>query len=424
MTREIHVFADWQSLAGPQRIGLLRADQTQGREIFSFEYDRDWLANQDASLVLDPELGFYSGPQYLGSKDKPNFGLFLDSSPDRWGRLIMKRREAMIARLHKRAPQAMMESSFLLGVHDQQRMGALRFKEAIDGPFLSDHDGNNAPPWARLRELENAAWKIQSGDAADDPDLREWINLLMAPGSSIGGARPKAGVCDENESLWIAKFPGRNDQWNVGAWENVVYQMAVQAGVQIADARAETFGRPHHTFMTKRFDRVVENGIRKRRHFASAMTMLGYSDGTSHADGASYLELVEFLMRYGADVDTDLPELWRRIVFSICVSNTDDHLRNHGFLLQERGWKLSPAYDINPDPNGHGLSLNISEDENTLDLDLARSVAEYFRVDDLMRNEIIAQVVESTKRWSKLAESQGISRSERQMMSPAFSRVG
>ncbi len=420
MTREIQVFGDWQSLGGCQRIGLLRANRTQGNEIFSFEYENEWLRSEDATLVLDPELVFYGGPQYLRGKEKPNFGLFLDSSPDRWGRLIMKRREAIRAREDGRDPQPLTESDFLLGVHDQQRMGALRFKTDIDGDFLSDHDGNNAPPWARLRELENAAWQIQDKDASDGPEVREWISLLMAPGSSIGGARPKAGVCDEESQLWIAKFPGRNDDHDVGAWEMTVHTLAVQAGINVAHARAEKFGRLHHTFVTKRFDRFVDRGEQKRVHFASAMTMLGYSDGTSYADGASYLELVEFLLKNGSDVGVDLPELWRRIVFSICVSNTDDHLRNHGFLLEESGWKLSPAYDINPDPHGTGLSLNISEEDNSLNLELARSVAEFFRVDQKQSNAIIGDVIGAVRDWRAVASSFGIGRGEQEQMKPSF----
>ncbi len=422
MTREIHVYGDWLELGECQRIGLMRADRVHGRETFSFEYDPDWLAGND-TLVLDPELLLFEGPQYLNDREKANFGLFLDSSPDRWGQVIMKRREALDARQEGRAPNALLQSDFLLGVHDEQRMGGLRFKEDPDGDFLSDHAGNNAPPWARLRELENAAWKFQSDDAAGNPELREWLNLLIAPGSSIGGARPKAGVCDEEENLWIAKFPGRNDEIDKGAWEIVTHTLAVNAGLNIAEARAEKCGRAHHTFLTKRFDRVVVDGVRRRKHFASAMAMLGYSDGAGHADGASYLEIVEFLTKHGADVDVDLPELWRRIVFSICVSNTDDHLRNHGFLITDAGWKLSPAYDVNPEPTGTGLHLNISEDDNSLNLELALEVADYFRLGNDEAKSVVDEVVGVVARWRDVAGNLGISRGEQEGMAPAFGAV-
>jgi serine/threonine-protein kinase HipA len=382
MTREIHVYGDWLELGGCQRIGSMRVSRAHGRETFSFEYDPEWLAGND-TLVLDPELLLFEGSQYFNDREKANFGLFLDSSPDRWGQIIMKRREAMIARQENRPQNTLLQSDFLLGVHDEQRMGGLRFKEDPDGDFLSNHAGNNAPPWTQLRELENAAWQFQSEDAVENPELRDWL---------------------------IDK----------GAWEMVTHTLAVRAGLSMAEARAEKFGRPHHTFLTKRFDRAVVEGVRRRKHFASAMTMLGYSDGADHADGASYLEIVEFLGKHGSDVDVDLPELWRRIVFSICVSNTDDHLRNHGFLLTERGWKLSPAYDINPDPTGTGLHLNISEADNSLNLDLAKDVAEFFRVDGNEAEQIIGEVVAAVAEWPKIASHYGISRRDQEQLRLAF----
>ena len=425
MTREIHVFGDWQELGEPQLMGLLRAEFTHGKETFSFEYSQEWLEG-DSAMSLDPQLLLYQGPQYLNNSERRNFGMFLDSSPDRWGQLLMKRREARDARLEGRKPNTLLGSDFLLGVHDEQRMGGLRFKTEPDGEFLSDNKGQNAPPWARLRELENAAWRFQSGrgfDNEDDDEARQWFRLLMAPGSSIGGARPKAGVCDEEQNLWIAKFPARNDECDVGAWELVTHRLAVDAGLNVAEATAEKFGRPHHTFMVKRFDRLIEDGKRVRRHFASAMTMLGYTDGTSFKDGASYLEIVEFLTRHGAATEADMHELWRRIVFSICVSNCDNHLRNHGFLLQPDGWKLSPAYDINPDPTGTGLHLNISENDNSLDLDLAMNVAAYFRLGNGEAKSIMDEVKQSVSKWRDVASSLGISRSEQESMASAFNAV-
>jgi len=419
MSRLIHVFGDWAELGEVQHMGLLRGEEAHGREAFSFEYDSQWLASGPV-MSLDPELQLYEGPQFLADQKRPNFGLFLDSSPDRWGQLLMNRREAVDARSEGREPRRLNALDYLLGVHDEQRMGGLRFKESPDGPFLSNEAGQSVPPWTRLRELENAAWQIQSVDSHDDKEVRQWINLLMAPGSSIGGARPKAGVCDQRDQLWIAKFPGRNDETDIGAWEMLAHRLARSAGVNVADARIEKLGPSHHTFMTKRFDRVVVDGRRIRRHFASSMTMLGYSDGTSFHDGASYLEIVEFLTRHGSDVDCDLEELWRRIVFSICVSNTDDHLRNHGFLLQPDGWKLSPAYDINPSPHGTGLHLNISENDNSLSLPLALEVAEFFRLTKEKSRSILNEVGRSVRGWPSCAKDLGISRSEQELIRPAF----
>jgi len=420
MTREIFVFGDWQELRGPQLVGLLRSQTTSGKETFSFEYDPGWLQSGNAFL-LDPELKLFSGPQYSSDKDRPNFGMFLDSSPDRWGQLIMTRREARDARLVGRKNRLLTGIDFLLGVHDEQRMGGLRFKTNFEGEFLADEQGQPAPPWVRLRELENAAWRFQSDEGFDQElDEHEWLRLLLAPGSSIGGARPKAGVCDENQNLWIAKFPGRNDLIDVGGWEMVTHRLARAAGLNVTEATAQKLGQPHHTFIVKRFDRVVVNGKRFRKHFASAMTMLGYSDGTSFKEGASYLEIVEFLIRNGADTEADMHELWRRIVFSICVSNTDDHLRNHGFLLQPDGWKLSPAYDVNPDRSGTGLSLNISDDDNSLSLDVATEVAEYFRLNHSQAISIIDEVRQVVSQWRVIANDIGIPRAEQEWMRRAF----
>lgn len=420
MVREIQVFADWHELEATQLMGTLSVHLSHGKETFSFEYASQWLTGKNA-LALDPELQLFQGPQYLNDTTRANFGIFLDSSPDRWGQLLMKRREAVLARQQNRKSRQLLGSDFMLGVHDEQRMGALRFKTKIDGDFVSNAPGQTTPPWARLRELENAAWKFQAhADSTSDEQSLELLGLLMAPGSSIGGARPKAGVCDEEQNLWIAKFPSRNDEFDIGGWEFVIHRLAVAAGLNVAETTAKKFGRPNYTLLVKRFDRVVIDGVRVRKHFASAMTMLGYSDGTSFKDGASYLEIVEFLIRYGAETETDMHELWRRIVFSICVSNTDDHLRNHGFLLQPDGWKLSPAYDINPDPTGTGLSLNISDVDNSLSLGLALDVAEYFRLGRDEASAIIEQVKRAVSAWPDIAHELGISRDEQQLMRPAF----
>ncbi len=419
MTRQAFVFGDWPGLATPTRIGQLNADRVHGTETFSFEYDPPWLESLDVAL-LDPELQFYSGRQYVGDASRANFGLFLDSSPDRWGRMLMQRNEAITARQQQRQPKRLFELDYLLGVHDEQRVGGLRFKGSLDGDYQSDESKAQVPPWARLRELEQAAWLVQHDELEDDRHTNESIRLLLAPGSSIGGARPKAGVCDENLQLWIAKFPGRNDEHDVGAWEMVAYRLAAASGIQVSDARLAKFGKSQHTFLVQRFDRTVVEGCRLRIHFASAMTMLGYNDGTSFQDGASYLEIVEFLMQHGARVDDDLKELWRRIVFSICVSNTDDHLRNHGFLLRPTGWQLSPAYDLNPNPAGTGLHLNISEVDNSLSLELAVSVAEYFRLTKSEARHIAAHITAVVRTWQDVASDIGISRAAQERMRPAF----
>lgn len=414
--RVILVYANWIGLPQPTRMGTLYSIHTRGREIFSFEYKDEWLKANAQNL--DPDLQLYSGQQYL-TEGKSNFGIFLDSSPDRWGRVLMDRREAVLARTEKRKVQTLFETDYLLGVYDGHRMGALRFKESEAGDFLNNNREMASPPWTSIRELEEACLRLEEDDADDTLKIK-WLNMLMAPGSSLGGARPKASVLDKKGNLWIAKFPSKNDTRDIGAWEMVVHELAANAGLNIAAGMTGTFYSSQHTFLTKRFDRTAKN---ERIHVASAMTLLGYTDGVDHTTGASYLELVEFIARYGAQVNKDLEELWRRIVFYICVSNTDDHLRNHAFLLTDKGWILSPAYDINPVETGTGLSLNISEKDNTLDLDLAREVAPYFRVSSQRANEILERVTKSTSRWRTVAETMGISKTERDVMSKAFRLV-
>jgi serine/threonine-protein kinase HipA len=420
MSREIEVWADWHELSAATLMGHLRSSLTRGKEVFSFTYEDDWLAG-GAARQLDPELQLFGGPQYLDSGERPNFGLFLDSSPDRWGRLLMQRREAALARQANRPAHRLQESDYLLGVHDEQRSGALRFKESeTGGAWLCDEALMRTPPWASLRELEHASWMIQDDSANDDPHYLEWLNLLIAPGSSIGGARPKAGVRDSQGDLWIAKFPGRADTRDMAAWEMLTHQLAAKAGLRIAEAGLHQFGDGHRTFMTRRFDRKAETDGMQRVHFASAMTLLGHADGDDHLAGASYLELVEFLTRQGAQPGSDLEELWRRIVFSIAVHNTDDHLRNHGFLLTERGWLLSPAYDLNPDPDGAGLSLNISETDNALNFDLALEVAPFFRLKAPLAESILRQIRDAVDVWREHAKTLRIARAEQEIMATAF----
>ena len=411
--KEIQVYAHWQGLEEPSLMGVLSVSPAKGKESFSFEYADAWLKS-GFSQMIDPDLQLYSGA-YYPRDDKPNFGVFLDSCPDRWGRVLMQRREAAIAKQEDRAAKKILESDFLLGVYDTHRMGALRFNLDNDGPFLNDNKAMAAPPWTSLRELEHASFKFEE-DNTDDPEYLKWVAMLIAPGSSLGGARPKASVMDAHNNLWIAKFPSRNDDKNIAAWEMVTNQLAVNAGINVAEGKLLQFNNKYHTYLTKRFDRTAAG---ERIHFASAMTLLGHIDGED-ASGASYLELMEFISRHGAAVEKDLEELWRRIVFSICVKNTDDHLRNHGFLLTEKGWLLSPAYDINPNEYGKGLSLNITDADNSLDLNLAMEVAGYFRLSDDKASQILEQVTAVVKDWRKVAADYKISNAEQERMSAAF----
>ncbi len=413
--RSIYVYAHWQGINDPCLMGSLHSDRLKGKEIFSFEYDDNWLQNGSPQL-LDPNLQLYSGLHYLNEKQE-NFGIFLDSSPDRWGRILMRRREAALSRTENREQQKLFETDYLLGVYDAHRMGGMRFKLEKDGPFLNNNKEMASPPWASLKELERVSLKLEEDDAIDDPEYLKWLSMLIAPGASLGGARPKASVEDDDGGLWIAKFPSRNDQGDNGGWEMVTYELAIAAGIKMSECKVQKFSSQHHTFLTKRFDRMPKGD---RIHFASAMTMLGYTDGQDHTDGASYLELVEFIQNHGANVAHDLEQLWRRIVFYICVTNTDDHLRNHGFILTDGGWLLSPAYDINPVETGTGLKLNISDEDNSLDIELAMGVSSFFRLTKKRAAEIIEEVQAAVRNWRVVATKYGLSRTEQELKSIAF----
>jgi len=416
--RSISVYAHWLGMDVPLLMGILHSDRLKGKEIFSFKYVENWL-QKGPSQLLDPSLQLFSGLHYM-NEEQENFGLFLDSSPDRWGRVLMRRREAALSRTEDREEQKLFETDYLLGVYDGHRMGALRFKLEEDGPFLNNNRDMASPPWASLRELEQISLKLEEDDVSEDPEYLKWLSMLIAPGASLGGARPKASIVDNDGGLWIAKFPSRNDQGDIGGWEIVTYELAIAAGINMAESKAQKFSSDYYTFLTKRFDRTENGG---RIHFASAMTMLGYIDGQDHSDGASYLELVEFIQKYGANVDQDLEQLWRRIVFSISVTNTDDHLRNHGFILTNQGWSLSPAYDINPVETGTGLKLNISDEDNSLDLDLALEVSEFFRLSEERATEIMEEVMVAVSSWNEVAIKYGISRRERELKSIAFKTI-
>lgn len=412
--KEILVYADWKGLKiNPTLLGKLYSTKVGNKEVFSFEYSDGWLKSKFAQ-VIDPDLTLFSGPHYLDDK-KENFGIFLDSSPDRWGQVLMRRREAFLSRKANRQPKTLVQSDYLLGVYDENRVGGLRFKLAEDGEFLNQDKSLAAPPITSLSELLQASLRLEEDEEITDEENLKWLNMLIAPGSSLGGARPKASITDKGE-LWIAKFPSSKDSKDSGGWEMVVHNLAKNCRINVAEARVEKFVSPYHTFLVKRFDRDKSERI----HFASAMTMLGYTDGANAESEASYLGLADFLINNGGRVKEDLEELWKRIVFSISVSNTDDHLRNHGFILTQKGWILSPAYDINPNELGAGLSLNISDSDNSLEYDLAIEVAEYFRLKKEKAEEIIKDIKSKVSDWKTVANKYGISRIEQTMMEKAF----
>ena len=388
--KKIYVFADFLPFQN-ELIGTIYVSQTRGKEFYSFEYEQSWL--EKGNMMLDPDLQLYKGRQYIND-DKNIFGVFADSCPDRWGKRLMKRREELRAKKVGEKPQKLLESDYLLGVYDEARMGGLRFKTEQNGEFLSNDKEYATPPWTSLRELEQASFAFEN----DDTGLEEkWLKQLIAPGSSLGGARPKASVMAPDGSLWIAKFPSKHDDFNSGAWEMVAHDLAVKCGLNVPEAKVEKFSKLGTTFLVKRFDRV------------------------GATDGSSYLEIVSFLKADGAKPKRDLEELWKRIVFSMAVSNTDDHFRNHGFILSDEGWELSPLYDVNPDIYGEYLSLNVDADNSSIDFELAVQAAPYYGIGKKYAVQEVDKIKNTVREnWKELAKKYGISRGEIERMSPAF----
>jgi len=403
----------------PMHLGDLYVRRGAGREAFEFEYDAGALADPVLSVTqLDPRIALYAGRQHP-AQGRETFGVFADASPDRWGRMLMQRRLEREKRAGAAPRSARLhESDYLLGVHDAYRAGALRFRVDDSGDFLDNRHDAAAPPFVQLRELEAASLALERDEKNTAKKGDDWLRLLIAPGGSLGGARPKASVVDPDGRLWIAKFPSVRDEHDVGAWEQVLHALAHACGLNVPESSARRFAHGHHTFLVQRFDRTPEG---RRIHFASAMTLTGRKDGDDAAAGASYLELARVLIDHGARPAEDLRELWSRIVFFMLVSNTDDHLRNHGFLLHPgRGWKLAPAYDMNPVPVSEGLQLNVSEVDNALDLDLAREVAPYFRVATKAAGEIIERFRAVVSQWRTIARKLRIPAREQERMAESF----
>ena len=408
----IYVY-DSFSFEEPILLGRLYVDTIKGGETYSFEYDDNWLIKTSYPVSIDPDFFGYAGRQYPNNNSI--FGIFADASPDRWGRLLITKKERKLADKEARKPRKLNDSDFLMGVYDETRMGGIRFKLEEDGEFLSNDKETATPPWATLRTLEEASRQFENDETALD---EKWLNQLLRPGSSLGGARPKATVVDPDGNLWIAKFPSKNDTNNTGAWEKVVHDLAHLCGLNVPDSKLETFSKLGSTFLVKRFDRDGE----RRIHFASAMTLLNKTDGASAQDGSSYLDLVSIIKSNGANPKEDLIELWKRLVFNMAVSNTDDHLRNHAFILKKSGWALSPLYDVNPVPYGDELSLNVNENDNSISIPLAIETAYHFGIKEPDAINIAKEITETVKNnWEDLAKKYSISRGSIEDMRPAFS---
>lgn len=408
MSGELEVWLDCD-LCPMQRLGTLAHDRGQVR----FRYAADWLSQPHIAFAIDPHLTLDAGP-FFPKPEAGNFGIFLDSSPDRWGQTLMRRREALQARDEQRAARTLYSWDFLLGVQDITRQGALRFRRVGDESFLAD-EALAAPPVTSLAELAVVAGELTRKDINDLDQLRRWLAVLLAPGASLGGARPKAGFRDKEGGLWIAKFPAHDDDRDIGAWEGIVWWLARQAGIDMPEARVERFGRgSYHTYCVRRFDRAAG----RRRFYASAMTLLGKDT----SEGTSYLELAEFLAKRGspAHLHVDLEQLFRRVVFNVAVGNRDDHLRNHGFILAAGGWRLAPAFDVNPSIDKAEHVLNIDDADNRPSLGNVLATAPFYRLAPARAREIVSEVLAVVAGWKEGARRAGIARADIELTASAF----
>lgn len=406
MDREALVYVDLDGT--PHLVGRLWGRMRKDNESATFEYDGEWLKNP-AKFSLEPALKLGPGPFHTPA-DSPMFGAIGDSAPDRWGRTLMRRMERRRAEAAGTAPRALREIDFLLLVDDEARLGALRFAEKEGGPFLREEGVKRIPPLVELPKLLAAAEHVM-----EEKDTAEDLKLLFAPGSSLGGARPKASVVEKDGHLAIAKFPHKDDEFNAVVWEAISLTLAKKAGIAVAEGRVETIANKP-VLLLRRFDRDGD----KRIPFLSAMSMIGSRDNQTR----SYMEIVDALRQHGAAPKADMEALWRRVVFNILISNTDDHMRNHGFLYDgPDGWRLSPAYDLNPTPTDikpRILSTAINEEETTASLAIAMGVAGYFEVDDKQAHAIAADVGKAVATWRDEAAKRGIRKAEIDRMASAF----
>ncbi|VFR33383.1 HIPA PROTEIN [plant metagenome] len=394
---------------GPARqVGTLAHDRGQIR----FHYERDWLQDPRA-FALDPDLSLDEHP-FFPKPELGNFGIFLDSSPDRWGQTLMKRREALQAKDEQRSPRTLYAWDFLIGVQDLTRQGALRFRRPGTEAFLGD-EKMAAPPVTTLRELEAVAYQLSNRRIDDLDALRKWLAVLVAPGASLGGARPKVNFTDTDGSLWIGKFPARDDDRDIGAWEYVVHQLAQKAGIDVPPAKLIKLNNDFHTFCVQRFDRTNVS----RRFYASAMTLLR----KTQSEGTSYLELAQFIRAQGdaEHADADLEQLFRRVTFNVAVGNRDDHLRNHGFVLGKTGWRLAPAFDVNPNIDKAEHVLNIDDVDNRPSQETVLSTAAFYGLDNVQARQIMNEVVMVVDQWQDAARRIRISSADIDLTAGAFS---
>lgn len=413
--QRLYVYADFDWLDMPQLMGELSCDSVRGNETYGFSYDKDWLA-QYGDVFLSDDLQNYPGIQYT-RPERDIFSCFSDALPDRWGRTLLNRREQIAAIEEKRNVRRLTSFDYLMGIDDASRMGGFRFAETPGGRFINCDDHLRVPPLASVGELMHAAHEVEASEEKHLLPSKKWLAQLLHPGTSLGGARPKASVMDDDGRLTVAKFPSRKDDFDVAQWEHFCHIMGRKAGINVAETRTIP-GEDYHILLSRRFDRA-ENG--KRIHFASALTLLGLTDGDNASAGYGYTDIADFIIQHGCDVEQNLEELYRRVAFYIIVGNSDDHFRNHGFLLTRKGWKLSPAYDINPTLSGNqSLLINRATDESDLNI-LLESAADYL-LSATKAQAIMAEVKTIMKPWRNEARKLGLPQRDIDMFAPRFEK--
>ena len=412
--KSLYVYADFDWLNAPMLVGELGYESLRGSDSCVFKFDDNWL-RQYGGLFLSADINNYPGQQYT-QPDRDIFGCFSDALPDRWGRLLLNRREQILATEEQRPIRKLSSFDYLIGIDDFSRMGGFRFKTAHDGDFINCDSHLRIPPLTDLRSLVAASMEIEKSEAQNRLPEKKWIQQLVHPGSSLGGARPKAGVIDTDGTLYVAKFPSRNDDYDVSLWEHLSHLLAKNAGVIAAETSVISTGDKYHALLSKRFDRTADG---RRIHFASAMTLLGLTDGSDAQTGNGYLDIVDFILQNCCWVEDNLRQLYRRVAFNIAIGNTDDHFRNHGFLLTPRGWTLSPAYDMNPTTNEY-QSLLVTSSTNKSDLNLLLGASEEYMIGKEEAAKIIQEVTDAVKGWRRMAAMLGIAKREMELLKQIF----
>lgn len=413
--QKLFVYADFDWLDKPLLIGVLSCDSVRGNEIYGFSFDNEWLAKY-GDVFLSDDLQNYTGTQYTRS-ERDIFACFSDALPDRWGRVLLNRREQIAAADEKRTVRRLTSFDYLMGVDDTSRMGGFRFADTRAGKFINFESSLRVSPLANVRELMHAAHEIEASEEKHLLPSKKWLAQLLHPGTSLGGARPKASVIDEDGSQTVAKFPSRKDDYDVAQWEHFCHVMGRKAGLNVAETRTID-GDKYHILLSKRFDRTTDG---KRIHFASALTLLGLTDGDNETTGYGYTDIVDFIVQHGCNVEQNLEELYRRVAFYIIVGNSDDHFCNHGFLLTRKGWELSPAYDINPTLSGsQSLLINRNTSESNIDI-LLESAGDYM-LSSAKAQGIINNVRDAMKSWRNEARKQGLPQRDIDMFAPRFDK--